>query len=175
MTDITYYYIAQVVGFLGLIVMMYAFQREERSQILHTQTYGSLLFSIHFYLIGGFVGSLLSLTVVARNSVFKHKPDKPWAQSVLWPFFFALLSIIILASAWEGWISLLPVTGMIIASYAMWLDDAHEIKKYIILSSALWMPYSLFHQAYPSLINQILICASAIFATVKNTYYKKAE
>lgn len=160
--------LAQAVGLIGLGFVTYAFQKENRTAILKTQSIGSALFSLHFFLLGGTIGSLLSATVVARNTVFLRKDTHPWARHFMWPYVFSAISLCWLLSAWEGYISILPVTGMIVATYAMWLDDAFKLRKYIIVSAMLWIPYSIAHHAIPSLINQILVCVSSAVATRKH-------
>jgi hypothetical protein len=159
--------LAQAIGFAGLGFVTYAFQKTSKVEILKTQTIGSILFMIHFSLLDAYIGALLSATVIARNHIFMRKNTHAWANDNVWPYVIGALSVIWLGSAWEGWISLFPVCGMLIATYAMWLDDANKLRNLIIVSSLLWIPYSIYHQAIPSLINQLLVCASACIATRK--------
>jgi hypothetical protein len=168
-----YYLISQGIGFIGLGFITYAFQKKDRVSILRIQTIGSLLFSLHFWMMGALIGALLAGSVALRNQVFMRKHTHWWAAHPLWPYAFCVLSIAILATAWEGIISILPVTGMIVASYAMWLDDANKLKKYILISTVLWMPYSISAHAYPSLINQVFVCISAISSLKKDKKKRK--
>ena len=69
---------------------------------------------------------------------------------------FILLSIGLLTIFWGGWVTLLPVAGVIIGTYGMWKDRPADIRTFMLISCLVWVPYTIIVQSWPGLLSQIV-------------------
>lgn len=164
LSDANIYALAQVIGAGALVVTAIAFQERTRSGILKRQIQGAVLFGVHYLLLGGAMGAAMAVIVALRDFVFGEKETHSWARHVLWLFFFLGLMSAALVVHWEGYISLLPVAGTALATYAFWQNDPKIIRIYMSGAASLWLPYAVYIGSYASLISHLVIIFSVNIA-----------
>ena len=117
----------QILGFIGAAVSMFSFQSKKRSGILLLQIFSAACFGLHFTLLGAVSGAALNFLALARAMVFYFRGSKKWASSIVWLPVFILCSVGAVALTWEGPISLLPMTGMILTTFAQYSSSAKMV------------------------------------------------
>ena len=65
--------VAQVVGFVPLALALLNFLPRERKHIITIKTAADLLWAVHFFLLGEFVGGAINSLNTVRNLVFSQK------------------------------------------------------------------------------------------------------
>jgi hypothetical protein len=151
------FWIAQLIGIVGLIFTVVAFQGKTRKQILRGQLIGAVFFAVHFFLLAAYVGALVNLIVILRTIIFERTK-----HSIFWLVLFIGVLLCVLAFTSKGWITAFPVLGTIIGTYALWQDKPAAIRFFFVLSSLVWIPYTILVQSYAGLVNQIIVSAALL-------------
>lgn len=160
----TLYWLAQAVGVLALVIILWAFQSKERVDVLKRQTLGVFFFIIHFFLLGAFTGSAMHFISIARNYVFWKKDTHAWARHDAWLYLFLAILLIATLILWEAWYSIFPMLAVMIGTCASWVSNPTKLRALSLVSAATWIPYTIFVESYPALITQILHMGSWIIA-----------
>jgi hypothetical protein len=98
----------------------------------------------------------MSVVTLGRNFVFVQKDEKKWASHPIWFYFFTLVSIGVLIVFWKGIITVLPVLGVIVGTYAISRDKPAEMRLYMLMACIIWIPYTVVVHSYSGFLGQIV-------------------
>ncbi|MBI3573535.1 YgjV family protein [Candidatus Kaiserbacteria bacterium] len=169
------FWIAQGIGTVALVIAVFSYQGKTRNQILNRQIVSSSLFIIHFALLSAWTGALTNVIVVARNWVFARKEIHAWAKHTGWVLFFCIVSVGTLYFSWQGFISLLPVTSVLLGIYARWQEKAAQIRAYGLVGCLLWIPYTIVVHSYAGTLTQLVIAGGIIFGIFQHDWKEKFQ
>ena len=153
---------AQLVGFVGFIAVFASFQMKSRSHILLLQLIGGLFFAFHFGLLGAFTGAVLNIISVVKVLLFRHYsgPHRPaWP-----PHLIAVLLIGATAFTWSGWVSLLPMIGMLALNYGFWRHNEQTMRRSAAIASPVWLVYNVINFSIAGIITELFVISSIAIA-----------
>ena len=143
---------AQIIGIFAMLFNILSYQQKNKAQIVALQLFGSTLFSIHFFMLGAYMGGLLNVIGIFRAIVFL-KEDFFHAKHWAWLFGFIaiyLLSYLLTFTVFEkaftlsnGIIELLPVIGMTATTFAFRAKSAKSTRLLGFVSSPAWLIYNV--------------------------------
>ena len=154
--------VGQFLGIVAIGLGFLSYQMKTQNGLLLAQTSTTLVFCLHYLLIGAYSGMALNAVALLRNLVFfflskKGKIHKAWAVG-----FSAVMGIMGLLS-WESWYSIFVFLGLVINSYCMSFDNPQNIRKSILVTSPLVLLYDVFVWSIGGIIYEsVAICSSAI-------------
>lgn len=153
-------FIAQLVGFAGLLFVVLSMQPKYRKNILLLQLFGSVLFTIHFGLIGAATGMALNAIASMRAVILSRYHIKTGKK---WPIFvIGILFIAATVVSWQGYISLLPLAAMLIATVAFWQRDEQSIRKLILIAAPMWLVYNAMNASFAGVLTEVLVITSTL-------------
>lgn len=164
--DSVYGVIIQLIGFVGLVMAVIAYQMKTQKKIVTVQIIGCSFFALHFFLLNAYTGAILNLIAAIRSVVFSNK-DKKWAKSMWWVVFFSAASIVAVGFAWEGWLSLLPMAGMVLTTISWRIDKASLVRLISLPSSPLWIIYNAVNKSSAGVLTEIFVMTSIISAMIR--------
>ena len=152
----------QLIGLLGFCILVLSFYRKETVSILTYQITSNFAYTVHYFLLGGLSGAFCSLIGIIRNIVLIKLNNK----KIIIPIFI-FLYLIVTILFYEGIYSLLPM----IANSCYLISITYKSKKILligaIISSALWIIYSIFVSSYISIITESILIISNIIQLIK--------
>ena len=147
--------VAQITGIVGTAMCFFMFVARKRRTILLGKFTCDVLWTMHYGLIGAYSGAALNVLAMGRETVFYNK-DKKWASSRIWLYLFVGLTIASSLLTWEGWLSLLPMTGSCCAVISFWCTKPLHIRLLAIPAQLLWLIYGILHMSLPSITSNII-------------------
>lgn len=157
---------AQILGFIALGMAIISFQSNSRKRILLFQLIAGSIFTVHFFLLGAYTGSVLNLLGVLRSAVFYNKGRK-WADSVLWLAAFFIASAAICVFTWAGPATLLPSLAMMLTTVAFYVSNTTLIRALNLPSSPMWMIYNILNRSYAGVLTECFVMTSIIVAMIR--------
>lgn len=151
------FWFAQLIGVAGFLFSVLSYNSKTRSAILTHQSSGSLVYMFHYILLGGWTGAAMELLVVMRNWVFLKKETHAWAANIRWMYFFMALALLLLFFTWQGPISLLPVTGILLGVYTRWHHGPAKIRLFSLVGVVLWIPYNIYIQSIAATVSGVVM------------------
>lgn len=153
---------AQVIGILALIVLMLSFQKNDKKVLLKYQTFSSLLYAIQYVFLSAYTGCLMNLTCMARNIVFnKYNNQK---IPFYWLFIIITLMLVFSLITYIGFISLLPMSAVILYSIAIWYGNLKLIRCTEVVSCSLFIIYNIKVLAITGLVATVIELVAALIS-----------
>lgn len=166
--------LAQIVGFLAVIIFLLGYQQKKRKNIIIWNVTSRVLYIIQYFLLGAFEG--LALDILGTiSSVAAHKKDNKIIKKHI-KLFIIIINLMILAVGlylYENIFSLFPIIGVILHTSAFWITEEKTIRKVSFLGSPFWLVYNLANFAYGSAIGDILSMISIGTAIYRYDIRKK--
>ena len=130
------YILGQILGFVAIALGILSYQMRTQKNLLLLQLTNSIIFCLHYLLIGAISGMALNMVGVTRNIVFfrrnlKGKKDK------ITPIIFTAITAIVGIISWEAWYSIFVFLGMVIHAFCMAFSSAQNVRKSILVTSPL--------------------------------------
>lgn len=160
------FWIAQGIGILALLLVIYSYQGKNRTSILDRQMWSSVIFVAHFALLSAWTGVAMNIIIVIRNWIFAQKGKRVWAESVWWVVMFIGLSVGVLFFTWEGPVSLLPMLAVIVGIYARWQEKPSQIRFLGLVGVLLWLPYTVIVESYAGTLTQLVLMVGILYGIV---------
>ena len=153
---------AQVIGILALIVLMLSFQKNDKKVLLKYQTFSSLLYAIQYVFFSAYTGCLMNLTCMARNIVFNKYNN----QKIPFYLLFIIITLMLVFSliTYIGFISLLPMSAVILYSIAIWYGNLKLIRCTEVVSCSLFIIYNIKVLAITGLVATVIELVAALIS-----------
>ena len=141
----------QILGFAGLGLILLSFQFTRQKAVIRVQLYSSLVFAIHYLLLGAVTGALLNLIGICRALVFSSR-EHSWAQKKWWLPLFCTSYCIVYVLMFTLWgmeasprnllLEILPVIGSIATTIGFHLDNV-TMRKLALVNGGTWVIYAI--------------------------------
>lgn len=154
--------LAQLVGGIGVALLIAAFQVNNRSAILKIQIANCLVWALYYLLVGAFTGAGMVIIAAIRCWAFERYRQHEW----LLQFFIVVYAVTTLLT-WEGITSILPFIGIILASVAMWQKTPQSIRLISLTPTAFWLPYNFTSGSYMGMIGDIVTFSSVTIGIIR--------
>ena len=142
---------AQTLGFIGLGLILLSFQFPRQKTVIRVQLYSSLVFAVHYLLLGAVTGALLNLIGICRALIFSNR-EHPWARKKWWLPLFCISYCIVYVLMFTVWdmeasprnllLELLPVIGSLATTIGFHLDNV-TMRKLALVNGGTWVVYAI--------------------------------
>lgn len=155
--------IIQGLGLVAAILNISAVQWKKRSAILLSILIAGGFWVVHFSLLGAYTGAALNLAgmiVVTAFFVSDKKKTRPrWLVG-------ACVALMVVAGVltWKDLTSLLPLVGMIAATFAVAQINEQRIRALSIMTSVSWLGYNIIVHSYVGVGKEIIAIVSILIA-----------
>lgn len=160
------YIIGQIFGIIAVILGFVTYQVRTQKKLLFVQILTTLVFVIHYLLIGAMSGMALNLVAMVRNIVYSRRDLKIFSGKG-WPVVFAVIMGIMGLLSWQGWYSVFVVLGLVINSLCMAFKDPQKIRKSILVTSPLVLIYDAFALSVGGMIYESVAIVSALVGILR--------
>lgn len=156
-------FVAQALGILALVIMVFSYQQKERKTLLYFQMVSNACFAASYFMLGGVSFAVMSLINIARSFVFS-KEDTKWGQSRVWLYVFLAVPVISGILTWESPLSLLVIAATVVLTLALYSKDGKRMRKLFLLPPVLYISYNVAHKALGGIGSDVFCLISAIVA-----------
>lgn len=165
---------AQLLGVLGFIFSVISFQQNTQKRIVFVQFLANVSFTIHFYLIGAYTGSILNGIAIIRSFVYCFK-DKKWASSNIWIVIFSLAFVVAGIYTWEGPLSILPIVAMVLSSISFGIKNPKLVRRIYFPCSPMWLIYNIAGHSIGGVLTESFAMISIIIGMLRFDRKKKEQ
>ena len=168
------YFIGQGLGFVGPVLGVLSYQMKKQKDLLLFQLANSLVFVLHYLMIGATPAAAMNFIGVVRNAVFFRRRLKGDTDKVV-PIIFTVITAIVGILTWEEWYSIFVFSGLVIHSFCMALSNAQAVRKSILVTSPLVIIYDCFERSYGGIIYESVAIASCIIGILRHSKSDKSD
>jgi len=160
------YWIGQSLGVVAVILGFLSYQVRTRKKLMLLQTATTLVFVLHYLLIGAMSGMALNAVGLLRNIVYSNR-EKKFFSGRFWPIAFAVIMGFMGLLSWQGWYSIFVVVGLVINTLALALPDPQKIRKSILITSPLVLTYDAFALSVGGIIYESVAILSSLVGILR--------
>ena len=164
-------FIAQAIGILGLIIIVYSFQCKENKYFFWLQALGSLVFAVNFLMIEAYAGAMFNMGNLVRGFLFAKDDKKLW-KLLLVEFIYVLAFAFSVYVFWGNWfaiaIAALPWIALVIMSVFMWLGNGAHIRVFQLCAmSPAWLVHNVINFSLGGIICETFNMVSVVVSFVR--------
>ncbi|MBO5052128.1 MAG: YgjV family protein [Clostridia bacterium] len=165
--------VPQVLGILAVATFLLSYQQKRRGSIILLNVISRLLYILQYVLLGALSGAVLDI-LGALASVLAAKKSAPFFAKHGRALILSVNAVIVVVGLllYEGWLSLLPIAGVLLHTGAFWLDEEKKIRRLSLLGSPFWFVYNFASCAYGSALGDLLTMLSILLAMAR---YRKDQ
>ena len=178
------YYIAQGIGIVAMAMNIFSYQMKSKKGIIAMQFFGTMLFSVSFFMLGAFTGGFLNFIGMLRSAVFLNG-EKLNAKHPLWfvAFEAAYVTSYVLTFAVFGVeptavnfvLEFLPLVGMTATTISFRMSEGRHIRALGLVSSPSWLVYNIFNRALGGSICEIVSLVSIVVGILRYDLKRKVK
>ncbi len=155
-----YFYFIQLIGFVAWLILALSYYRKDTNHILVFQIISTILFCVHYYLLGAYSGLLICVYEVIRDySYYKTDADN---------YIFIGSIVVYGISAYvtfTSFLDLFPYLASLIDGFFL-----TKKRKIVVLGAivtyTLWLIYDLYAKSYSGAITDGIIIISNIYILI---------
>ena len=156
----------QAIGIVAMAVGAIGLAQKNTRTIVLIQTFSTALFAIHYFLLGAPAGAMLNALSMVRNLIIKQK-HKKWANPKIWvPITICAFAVAVFLSG-DGLLGILPLAGCIFLTIGLNIDDGKIARRYLFLSSPLWLIYNVINESVGGVIAETINICSILSAVIR--------
>ena len=158
--------IAQILGFVPLILSYFVFFFNDRRKMIITKTVSDILWTIHMIMMGAVSGAIVNGICIIRGIVFLNK-EKVKKAGIIVPILFSTVMLISSALSWDGIISILPAIGSTLGVIGYWCNKPENMRRVIFPGLVLWTIYTISVFSVSGIINNAISIISIIMTEIR--------
>ena len=155
-----YFYFIQLIGFIAWLLLALSYYRKDTNHILVFQIISTILFCLHYFLLGAYSGLLICVYEVIRDYSY-YKTDKD-------NYIFIGSIIVYLVSAiitFTTWLDLFPYLASTIDGFFL-TKKRKTVVWGAIVTYTLWLIYDLYALSYSGAITDGIIILSNLYILI---------
>ena len=152
----------QLIGILAFCILVLSFYKKDTVMILTYQITSNFGYTVHYFLLGGLSGAFCSLIGIFRN-ITLIKSNNNRIIVPIFIFLYLLVTIIF----YEGIYSLFPMIANSIYLITLIYKKKKTLLIGAIISSSLWILYSVFVSSYVSILTESILIISNTIQLIK--------
>ena len=166
--------IAQLLCFIGTIIVVIGMQQKKYKYIVICKISNEFLSSVHYLLLGGYTGMLANFASCFTNGCYYFRIKK--GKSTL-PFqiIFGTMFVIIGVLSWHGPISIFVVLAKLISSVSLGIKNPRIIRILNLISNPCWLVYNIFVGSIVGMIADSMVTISVLIAVIRLDIFSKKE
>ena len=165
--------IAQIIGFIPLILSCITFSQKDRKKIIMLKGCSDFLWAIHFFMLGEFSGGAINTVNTFRNIVFSQK-GKKWANHIMIPIAFIIFTLVCSLVNFQGVKDILPVIGSCLAIIGFWQTNISYLRIFNLCGIVLWLIYDILKVSISAIVSCIMSIISILVGMLRMYRNKKS-
>ena len=171
----TVFIISQCIGLIAAAFLLFSYQQKTHKKILVMQVISGFLFAVQYFMIGAYEGMVCNIVGFIRCIVFSFRGKSKFADNILCPILFAVITIIIGIFTYTSPASILPIVAIAVSSFVVWNPHTQQLRALTIPTSLMWLVYNLICSSYSGVITEVLNQISIYIGLFRFRKKKKGE
>lgn len=160
--------LAQVFGFIAIILWILSVQEKDSSRILLVQLTSNIFFAIQYLCLFALSGMAMYIIASFRCFIFYRYKKKQKTIPIAWLFLFIITILISSIVTYQGLASIIPTLIVLLYTVTTYLEDPKYIRFAFIVVPIIEFIYNYTVGAYMAIIGNMLEFSSGVIAIVRN-------
>lgn len=167
--------IAQVIGFVAIIMSFFIPQQRTKLRLLLFKLMTDWIWIAHWILVGAFTGAAVTMIAILRTITFMILDKRGKKKNNWFLALFLCLAVAATVFTWKDAWSLFSLCTSILGTLAYWQTNVNHSKIILFCVSLCQIPYALHNHSVAVICNEILVMSSIILFFVRVHFEKRRE
>ena len=160
--------IALIVGLAAVFFFLLSFQFPRRGAIIACNVVSRVLYILQYLLLFAIEGAAMDISAIP-SSMLAARKHTPFVEKHRVAILIAVNAVVIGIGllVWRGWLSLIPVVGVLFETNALWMTKERLIRRYSLAALPFWLFYNLSCGAYGAALGNVLAAGSIVTAMIR--------
>lgn len=149
--------LVQLIGFIAVLGAFFMFLANNRHMMLRIHVLSSLLWALHYFLLGAPTGAAVNILRAGRDYAFDRYRNLKW----IYPISLGLLVLVAILS-WHDWTSIFPIIATVIGTTALWQKSPRKIRYFSLFVPPFWFAYNVTNGSIAGMVNDLIIFSSVV-------------
>ena len=164
--------VGKIVGYIAIVASMLIYQQKTRKNLLICKAVTDVLWIIHYFLLGGYTGAIVTCVALVREVVF-FRSDRHNKNSKRILVIFLCISVLCTALTWGGIFSIFAILGSMLSIVSFWVGEPKVSRIMAFPISGCMLIYGVSNGSMAVLINEVLVMVSSLIGILKHDRKKK--
>lgn len=167
--------LALFVGLAAVFFFLLSFQFPKRRAIIICNVISRVLYILQYLLLFAFEGAAMDISAIP-SSMLAARKHTPFVEKYRLPILILVNAVVVGIGmlVWRGWLSLIPVVGVLFETNALWMTEERRIRRYSLAALPFWLFYNLTCGAWGAALGNVLAAGSIITAMLRYDCKKPA-
>ncbi len=168
------FYIAQAVGFAGIIVSIISFQFKDHKKLMMLRAANELLLGIQYLLLGAYTGMAMNFIGVIRDVIFADmvKKGKNTVKArALFSGIFAVSGLF----TYDGFKTIFSSGAKVVSTCLYGSSNTAVVRFGVLFTNLSWLIFDFAVESYAGCLSDIITIISVIVAIIRIDLKKKTE
>ena len=152
--------VGKIAGYIAIVASMLIYQQKTRKNLLICKAVADVLWIIHYFLLGGYTGAIVTCVALVREVVF-FRTDLRSKNSKLILACFLCVSVVCAALTWGNIFSVFAMLGSLLSIVSFWLGEPKVSRIMAFPISICMLIYGVSNGSVAVLINEVLVMISS--------------
>ncbi len=162
--------LSQIFGIIALILAVISVQYIDKTKLLFLQTLTNVFKILSLAFVGGLGGAYSQFVGLLRKMWFYKNSKNHKENGLASLIFFCALVVVVTIFTWDGYISLLPMFGIIFGTYGIWQDDPFILRYFTLIGAAFFTVYGVMVLAYTNALSELFEVVSIGISLIRFRY-----
>jgi hypothetical protein len=166
--------VGKVAGYIAIVASMLIYQQKTRKGLLIWKAVADVLWIVHYFLLGGYTGAVVTCVALVREVVF-FRSGRHNKNSKLVLAAFLCVSVVCSVLTWGGVFSLFAMLGALLSIVSFWLGVPKVSRIMAFPISICMLTYGVSQGSVAVLINEILALISSTVGILRYDRKKQTD
>jgi hypothetical protein len=161
----------QYIGLIAALLMVMRYQFSSARLLKLSTMVGAFFFMLHYIGLGQTAAAMLCIIAVFRSGFLSTNwgmKHRKWIASAI-----IISAVSAGAFFWSGWLSILPVMGIVIYTFAEVQTCGKRLRIMAFVPPSIWLVFNLFTGSYGGVISNIAGISSNVLGIYRHYFRKK--
>lgn len=159
--------VGKIAGYIAIVASMLIYQQKTRKSLLICKAVTDVLWILHYFLLGGYTGAIVTCVALVREIVF-FRSDRQAKNSKRILLIFLCVSAVCTALTWGGAISIFAMLGSMLSIVSFWVGEPRVSRIMAFPISGCMLIYGVANGSVAVLINEVLVMVSSVIGILKH-------
>ena len=152
--------VGKIAGYIAIVVSMLIYQQKTRKRLLICKAVTDVLWIIHYFLLGGYTGAIVTFVALAREIVF-FRSDRRDRKGKYILVCFLCISVVCSVLTWGSVYSVFAMLGSLMSIVSFWVGEPKVSRIMAVPISICMLSYGVSNGSVAVLINEVLVMISS--------------
>ncbi|HJA93378.1 MAG TPA: YgjV family protein [Candidatus Eisenbergiella merdipullorum] len=167
--------VTQLFGIGAMVSLFIVYQQKTRKKLIAAKLSADIFWVLHYFCLGGIAGMIPNFIGIFRELIFINRQRRKWADSVIWPVLFILLTWCLGARTFHSLFNILPITASTFVTISLWINDPKLTKIISVPVSLSFFLYDIYVRSYIGMINELISITSILLFFIKERIRRKRK